>query len=290
MMLEGRVALITGGSRGIGKAIAKRFLGEGSCVAIVARTPEEVKRAVEDLRSIGRVVGYTGDVSDTTEVEKLFDMTHEAFGRVDILVNNAAIQGPIGSLAENSPEEWLYAIKVNLCGTYICCRMAIPEMIERGSGKIINLSGGGATSPRPFFSAYAASKAAVVRLTETMAEELREFNIQVNAIAPGAVYTHMTEEVLHAGQSAGELDLEQACHQLEEGGTTPEAAASLALFLASEDSDGLTGRLISAVHDEWNEWQNYISEIESNELYTLRRLDPYNVCKLAPQWRPPWAK
>jgi NAD(P)-dependent dehydrogenase (short-subunit alcohol dehydrogenase family) len=144
-------------------------------------------------------------------------------------------------------------------------------MIHQGGGKVINLSGGGATSPRPYFSAYAASKSAVVRLTETLAEELKPFNIQVNAIAPGAVYTKMTREILAAGSAAGERALAEA-RRVQEEKTTPKAAAKLALFLASPESGGLTGRLISAVWDDWRSLPSRLEEVMVSELYTLRRI------------------
>jgi 3-oxoacyl-[acyl-carrier protein] reductase len=145
-------------------------------------------------------------------------------------------------------------------------------MIRQRRGKIINLSGGGATSPLPNFSAYAASKAAIVRLNETLAEEVKGFNIQVNAIAPGAVNTRLVDEILAAGPAAGEEMLARTRRQKETGGVPPEQAAALAVFLASEESDGLSGRLISAVWDDWQSMNSHIDQIMASELYTLRRV------------------
>jgi NAD(P)-dependent dehydrogenase (short-subunit alcohol dehydrogenase family) len=141
-------------------------------------------------------------------------------------------------------------------------------------GKIINMSGGGAAYPRPRFSAYSASKAAVVRLTETLSEEVKEFNIQVNAIAPGAVNTRMLEQVLVAGQDAGEKALTEAKRQKEAGGVPLDVPATLAVFLASDDSNGMTGRLISAVWDDWQGMAKRIPDILSSDMYTLRRISP----------------
>jgi NAD(P)-dependent dehydrogenase (short-subunit alcohol dehydrogenase family) len=143
-------------------------------------------------------------------------------------------------------------------------------MIKQRKGKIINLSGGGATYPRPNFSAYAASKAGVVRLTETLAEEAKKFNIQVNAIAPGAVSTRLHEQILAAGEAAGEKALAESRKVKEGGGTSLELPVGLAVFLASDESNGLTGRLISAVWDDWQEMSKKIPEIMSTDWYTLR--------------------
>jgi NAD(P)-dependent dehydrogenase (short-subunit alcohol dehydrogenase family) len=146
-------------------------------------------------------------------------------------------------------------------------------MIARRQGKIINFSGGGATGPRPNFSAYSASKAAVVRLTETLAEELRPFNVQVNAVAPGAINTGMLEEVLAAGEAAG-VELAAAQSRKTQGGTPIELAARLVVFLASGASGSLTGKLISAPHDNWQNWGTEdLARLDGSPWYTLRRMD-----------------
>jgi 3-oxoacyl-[acyl-carrier protein] reductase len=267
--LEGKVAIITGGGRGIGRAIARAFAREGAYPCLVARTAAEVEAAAAE---IGRALALTGDVSRRADVARVVDAVMAAAGQVDILVNNAGVQPPVGPLWENDPDEWLEAVRINLGGVFLCCRSVLPHMIRRGRGKIINLSGGGAASPRPRFSAYAASKAAVVRLTETLAAELRDCNIQVNAIAPGAVNTRMLEEVLTAGAAAGEEALRGAEKQLETGGTPSWVPAELAVFLASEESGRLTGRLISAVWDDWRSIPERIDRIMKSDLYALRRV------------------
>jgi 3-oxoacyl-[acyl-carrier protein] reductase len=272
MQLRDKVAIVTGGGRGIGKSIALTLAKDGAHLVLASRTLSDVEATAAEARSMGRqAIALKADVSQREEVEALVDSALALFGRTDILVNNAAVQPPIGPLWENEPDEWLRTILINLGGVFLCCRAVIPVMIRQGGGKVINLAGGGATSPRPYFSAYAASKAAVVRLTETLAEELRAFNIQVNAIAPGAVYTKMTREVLAAGSAAGERALAEA-RRVQEEGATPEAAAKLALFLASGASDGLTGRLISAVWDDWRSLPSRLEEVMASELYTLRRI------------------
>ena len=278
MKLKNKVAVITGAGRGIGKSVAEGFAQEGADVALIARTEAELNRTAETIRAIGRRVFFIqADLSNPASVENFVKATLNEFGQIDILINNAGIQGPIGILAENNSKEWTHTISVNLLGTFFCVKAVLPHMIQRRQGKIINLSGGGATAPRPNFSAYAASKAAVVRLTETVAEEVKPFNVQVNAIAPGAINTRMLEEVLAAGDSAGEVALSQAIRQKEIGGDSLDSVVSLAIFLASEESGSLTGKLISAQHDPWREWAGKADELNATPLYTIRRLDPFTI-------------
>jgi NAD(P)-dependent dehydrogenase (short-subunit alcohol dehydrogenase family) len=286
MKLLNRVAFITGAGRGIGRAIAIAFAHEGADLALVARTASELDETAEIIRVADplqgtaghRVITATADVSQRADVERAVGQALATFGRVDVLVNNAGVQPPIGPLAQNDADEWMRAMAVNLFGPMLCTKAVLPGMMERKRGKIINLSGGGATSPRANFSAYAASKAAVVRLTETLAVELAPYNIQVNAMAPGAVNTRMLDEVLAAGELAG-AELAQAQRRAAEGGGTPvELAARLAVFLASADSDGLTGKLVAAPHDDWQTWDAArIASLNKSPWYTLRRIDPFTV-------------
>ncbi|MBM4401493.1 MAG: SDR family oxidoreductase, partial [Crenarchaeota archaeon] len=192
--LSGKVALITGAGRGIGQALALGLSHEGADVALVARTKHELEQTAQKICGTGRrALPITADVSNSASVEHMVKNVLKEFDRIDILVNNASRQPPIGPLVENDPEEWTHAVAVNLFGAFYCIQAVLPGMIARRCGKIINLSGGGATGPRPNFSAYAVSKASIVRLTETLAEELKRFNIQVNAIAPGAINTRMLD-------------------------------------------------------------------------------------------------
>lgn len=275
MELEGRVAIVTGAGRGIGRAIALAFAREGADIVIASRGLPEANETAGEVKALGRrALALPVDVSAQAQVDMMVASVINRLGKVDILVNNAGIQGPIGPTAENDTGHWVETVQVNLVGTFLCCRAVLPHMIKQQRGKIVNLSGGGATSARPYFSAYAASKTAVVRFTETLAQEVKGANIQVNAIAPGAVNTRMLQQVLDAGDAAGEKARAEAKRQLESGGTSPETAAALAVFLASAASDGLTGRLISAVWDDWRGMAKRVPEIVSSDLYTLRRVTP----------------
>ena len=278
-VLSGKVAIITGAGRGIGRAIALALAEQGAAVVVVARTRLEIRETAAAIQARGQpALALRADVSDWQSVQELARRARQEFGSVHILVNNAGVQGPIGPLVENDLAAWERTVHVNLMGAFLCCKAVLPIMIQQRWGKIINLSGGGATAPRPYFSAYAASKAAVVRLTETLAEEARAYNIQVNAIAPGAVNTRMLTEVLSAGESAGDKARVEAERQLESGGTSPALAAALAVFLASDASYGLTGKLIAALHDDWQTWDaERIGELMSAPWFTLRRMDPYTV-------------
>jgi 3-oxoacyl-[acyl-carrier protein] reductase len=275
MKLRDKVAIVTGAGRGIGRAIAIAFGREGANVVAASRTLSEVSDTAKEIEALGRqCLPLRADILSRDDVEDMVRKTLEMFGRIDILVNNAGMLGPIGPLHENNIDEWIKTVHVNLIGTFLCCRAVLPVMIRQGRGKIINLSGGGAAYPKPNFSAYACSKAAVVRLTETLAEEVKDYNIQVNAIAPGAIKTRMVEQIVEAGEAAGEKALADARRVLEDGGAGFEPVTSLAVFLASDESDGLTGRLISAIWDDWRSLdKDEIKEIMRKGYYTLRRID-----------------
>ena len=277
--LNGRLALITGGGRGIGEAIANRFAAEGARLALAARSKDELERVAASCRAAGAECStHAVDVSIRDQVQHLVD----AVGPVDVLVNCAGVYGPIGPLPENDMDEWEHGLRVNLMGTVYACRAVIPGMVERGRGSIINLSGGGATAPLPNFSLYAVSKAAVTRLTDTLAAELAGTGVRVNAIAPGAIDTRLQDEVLAAGDRAGGLF--QRMREMREtgrGATQPDVPARLALFLASDASVGLTGKLISAPHDPWESWDaTRIQSLNGSSWYTIRRLDPFTIGQL----------
>ncbi len=271
--LDGQAALVTGAGRGIGRSIALALARAGADVALLSRTEAALGEVAGEIRQMGRrTLVLRADVSRPEEVRSAVDQVLKDFKKIDILVNNAGSQGPIGPLAEVSEQEWVRTIHTNLIGTFLLCQAVLPSMICRKKGKIINLSGGGATRPRAFFSAYGASKAAVIRLTETLAQEVQADNIQVNAIAPGAVYTQMTEEVLEKGKQAGQTAVMEA-EQVKKQRSSPERAAALAVFLASPASNGLTGRLISALHDDWENLPGRMNEVMKSNLFTLRRVD-----------------
>ena len=274
MLLSGKVSIITGGSMGIGKAIAAAFLREGSDCILTARGEDALGATVRELAATGLPVkAFAGDVSKERDVAELVNFTLEEFGAVDVFVNCAGVLGPIGPSTEVDPDHWWKTLEVNLLGTFLCCRAALQAMVrQRKPGKIINLSGGGAANPFPGFSAYAASKAAVVRLTETLAEEYKQYGIDINVIAPGAVNTRLLDQMLDAGEAAGPEQTQRARKQKEEGGASPALAAELAVYLASSRSDGLTGKFLSAIWDDWRSLPDRIDDVMGSDIYTLRRV------------------
>jgi NAD(P)-dependent dehydrogenase (short-subunit alcohol dehydrogenase family) len=274
--VQGTVAVITGGGRGIGEAVALAFAGNGAAVVLAARTASELAQVEARVRAAGgAAVAIPTDVSSPADVSRLVQRAVDAYGRVDVLVNAAGILGPVGPLWEADPEAWKRAVEVNLYGTFLCCRAVVPHMMERRRGKIVNFSGGGAASPLPRMAAYGASKAAVVRLTETLAEELKPYNIAVNAIAAGLVDTRLLDPVLAAKERGGDQFARvRRLRATGEGGVPAELPAALALWLASDASHGLTGKLISAPYDGWRDWdQRRIVALKASPWFTLRRID-----------------
>jgi NAD(P)-dependent dehydrogenase (short-subunit alcohol dehydrogenase family) len=278
-VLEGRTALISGGTRGLGLEIAHAYLDAGAeGICICGRDGDALERAREELERAAtrgqRVLAAHADVSLPEDVERLVQGALAELGGLTILVSNAGVYGPMGAVQEVEWPAWVRTIEINLFGSVLLARAVAPHLAQRGYGKIIQLSGGGASRPLPRLSAYAASKAAVVRFAETLAGELREHGVDVNAVAPGALNTRMLDEVLAAGpERVGESYYRQALQQQRCGGAPARRAAELAVFLASAGSDGITGKLLSAVWDPWPELPERRAELDC-DLYTLRRIVP----------------
>ncbi len=279
MNLKGRNIIISGASQGLGFEIAKLFLMKGANIAICARNPESLKNAQHQLEGHKTdeqyIFSYTVDVSDYLEFKNFIDLAVQKLGHVDALIANAGIYGPMGSIDEVEWKEWSDAIDVNLKGTVIQCKCIVPHFKNRKKGKIILLSGGGATKPMPNLSAYAAAKAGVVRFGETLSEELKSFGIDVNSVAPGALNTRLLDQVLEAGEEkVGPSFYNQFLKQKATGGDSLETGAELCLFLASEESNGITGKLISAKWDPWKILAHHKEQIKDSDVYTLRRIIP----------------
>ena len=280
MKLDGRGAVITGASLGLGRAIAEAYVREGAHVVLMARGEAALKTAADALIAMRtsprqRIVTVQGDVGRADDIARLRAAAEGALPFVDVLVNNAGVYGPMGRLEDVDWPAWVDAITIDLVGTAAVCRAFIPLFRARRKGKIINLSGGGASAPLPRFSAYAAAKAAVVRLTETLAHELADAGVDVNAIAPGALNTRLLDEVLAAGPEQVGPDFHaRALKQREDGGVPLERGAELAVFLGSSESDGITGRLISAVWDDWRALPERRAELTATDVFTLRRIVP----------------
>lgn len=277
--LLGRTALITGASRGLGLAISRAYIAAGANAVICARDAAALENARRELTACAvpeqQVIAQPADIASQDDVNRLVEVCLSRFAKLDILVSNAGVYGPKGRIEDVDWGEWVKAIEINLLGPVLLCRAVLPHFRANHYGKIVQLSGGGATSPLPRLSAYAASKAGIVRFVETLAEETRDDHIDVNAIAPGALNTRMLDEVLKAGPDAvGQAFYDRSLRQKEQGGTALEHGANLSVYLGSASSDGITGKLLSAVWDPWATLDEHLGEIQQSDIYTLRRIVP----------------
>ncbi|MDQ1559968.1 MAG: hypothetical protein QOD32_3028 [Pyrinomonadaceae bacterium] len=252
LRLKDKIALITGGGRGIGRAVAFAFAREGASVAVVARTAGEVERVAAEVREECGVqtMQATCDVSDAESVARAFAFCVETFGRgADILVNNAGI-AESAPVTKTDDAHWRRHLAVNLDGTFYCTRAALPSMIERGWGRIINVASIAGKTGAPYIAAYAASKHGVLGLTRSVALEVASKGVTVNAICPGYVDTDMTTnavEQIEAKTGRTAADALDAIKRMSPQNrlVTPEEVAAVALLLASEDGRGITGQAIN---------------------------------------------
>jgi NAD(P)-dependent dehydrogenase (short-subunit alcohol dehydrogenase family) len=273
--MTAKYAVITGASRGLGRHLAHRYWEAGFSLGLVGRNGEAIRQAMSDLRpAAGQVCDvFDGDLGDPDSTNTLTADISNRRPEINVAVNNAAIQGPIGPLEQNDLREWERAVRVNLLGPVAFCKGLTARMAGARDASIINLSGGGATGPRANFSAYASAKAALVRFSETLAEEVKGQGITVNCISPGAMKTAMLGEVLKSGAaSAGNREFATAAKVFKDGGASTDRVADLALFLSSSAARGITGKLISAVWDRWEAWPDHLPELAGSDLYTLRRI------------------
>lgn len=279
MKLLNKSVIITGGNQGFGLAVAKAYLKEGANVIICARDQEKLENAILFLdkfrHSSSKLLAIKTDISRPEDNKLIVDFALNSFKKIDILVANAGIYGPKGSIDDIDWEDWSQAIDINLKGTVLTCREVVTVMKKQKFGKIIILSGGGATKAMPFLSAYAVSKAAIVRFSDTLSEETKDYGIDVNAIAPGALNTRLLDEILQSGpEKVGKIFYEQSLKQKESGGASIEKAAELCVYLGSNESDGITGKLISAQWDPWQDFKLYKEKLMNSDVYTLKRIIP----------------
>ncbi|MGH2718568.1 MAG: SDR family NAD(P)-dependent oxidoreductase [Actinomycetota bacterium] len=273
--LSGRVCVITGAGRGIGRHTARVFAENGAALALCSRTPSDLNQVVEDLPGT-EVIASTVDVADPAGVRAFAAGVQARFGRADVLVNCAGVQGPVGPITTVDPQAWVGALQVNLLGLVHALRSFAPLLRSTASpvgASIVTMSGGGlgGSSVAPQLSAYTSSKAAVLSLTETLAKELAPDRIRINALAPGAINTSFVDAVLDAGPEVAGQSLYDATVRQRQGGDPIEKVGAAMLFLASDASAGLTGRLISA---KWDPLGQVVGRTSADgDLFTLRRID-----------------
>ena len=272
-----KVALITGASKGLGYEIAKSYLKHGSNLVICSSNAASIKKSYLKLKKIkkkNQKIFYLAiDVSSPKQVRELVKFTIQKFKKIDILINNAGIYGPKGYIEKVNWNDWVRTIEINLFGSILLCREVMPYFKKNNKGKIVQLSGGGAASPSPRISGYAVSKVGIVRFIENLSAEVKKYNIDINAVAPGAINTNMLKEVLAAGpKKIGIYYYKKALKQKKLGGSSFKEACDLILFLGSKYSDGITGKLVSALWDDWKNWPKYKKILKNSDIYTLRRI------------------
>lgn len=266
--LKDKGVLITGAGRGIGKRLAISFAACGARVGLLARSQPELDVAKMEIEHAGgATTRIRADVRDYEQMTAAADRMNSVFGGTYALICCAGVLGPIGPLTSIRLNAWKDAIETNLIGVVHALRAFLPQMMSRRSGKIIVLAGGGSNNARPNLTAHAVAKTGVVRLVESVAEEVRDFNVQINCLDPGWSYTSMTDDILHAGQLAGTAEIDEAHRVQLTGGTAPEKQIQMALFLASPQSNHISGKLMLATDDARKlEHQNM-----HPDSYTLRR-------------------
>lgn len=266
--VDGLHIVITGAGRGIGKRLAIGFASRGARVGLISRTASELDATDLEIKHAGGLSHrLTADVRDALRLSGVIDLMRERHGAIHALVCAAGIQGPIGPFLETSHRNWQETFETNLIGVANACRAVLPKMVSARQGKILALAGGGAANPRPNFTAYSSSKAALVRFVESLAEELRNHNIQANCMSPGGAYTAMTDEILLAGEAAGWREVERAEEVRRTGGVKPEKQIELACFLCSQQSNHVAGKFLHVDDD----WKRLVDSAISPDVYTLRR-------------------
>ncbi|HKV03855.1 MAG TPA: glucose 1-dehydrogenase [Candidatus Acidoferrales bacterium] len=252
MLLKGQVAIVTGGGRGIGRAIARKFAAEGAAVVVTARSDNEIRQVVAEIQSGGgKAAAVTADVSREADCKKIVDAARGAFGAVHILVNNAAIYGPVGPVEKFPLRDWDEVMAVNLRAPLVLSQLVLPEMYERKMGTILNISTVGAKAAFALSGAYTASKAALIGLTRVMAAEAARKGVRVNAICPGPVTEtkmsqDLTREFAAYSKSGSDQVLKQMMQNILQGRPqTADEIASAALFLVSDQSSAITGQTLN---------------------------------------------
>jgi NAD(P)-dependent dehydrogenase (short-subunit alcohol dehydrogenase family) len=271
--------VVTGSSTGIGRALVERLLSHGHAVWGIARSDQSDFAAKQGEK----FHASRADVADWGQVERAAKEITARWPAVDALVAGAGVQGEVGPAMAADPQRWSATVRANLDGTFFMIRALADHFVAKPHrAKIVCFSGGGATKPRANFSAYAVAKTGIVRLVETLAEETRDRGIDINAIAPGAINTRLTDEVLALGPAVvGDAEFAAAQKQKASGGHSLEKALALVEWLLSPASNGVSGRLLAAQWDPWPTLDQRAGELAASDIYTLRRIIPQERGK---QW------
>ena len=273
MRLAGQTAIVTGAGRGVGRSIALSYAREGAQLALVARSVDELEETARQVEALGApALVIPTDISDREQVDQMAARVIDRYSTIDVLVNNAAISGPVGPLQDVDPDRWVQVLQVNLFGTYHCCRAVLPTMVKQDRGWIISLTSEVDMATYYSMSAYSTSKAAIIRLTEGLARELAHTKVRVNALGPGGIPSRMAEEIRDEAAAAGVYDLSESCRAVAAGERdATEQATALAVFLACDDSGNMSGKLLSAMLDNLSHLREHVPEIMASDAYQLRR-------------------
>jgi NAD(P)-dependent dehydrogenase (short-subunit alcohol dehydrogenase family) len=267
--LAGHVALVTGGGRGFGRVIAQALAAAGAAVGVVARSEEQLVETVALIAGMGgRALALLADVTDQRAIECIVRRTEEQLGPIDVLVNNAAALSVVGPIWEVDPERWWHDVEVNLHGPFLCARAVLPGMITRRRGRIINVASIAAEVQMPYISSYCSSKAGLVKFTDDLAGQTKEYGISVFAIDPGVMRSAITDYVCYS--AAGQKWWPSFRVEAEEAYKHPDNPGPLVVFLASGQADRLSGRYIT-VTDDAADLVRRAGDIEKADLYKLRR-------------------
>jgi 3-oxoacyl-[acyl-carrier protein] reductase len=264
-----RNIIITGVTRGLGLELLNYFINKHYNLILISKNKKQLINLKKKFQKKGIYLHvYVVDLSKINNLKNIVNKILIKFKKIDILINNAGIWGPIGNFEKTIWSEWIEAINVNLIASVYLIRAVLPSMKKNNFGRIIQLSGGGATAPMPNFSSYAVSKTGIVRFVESMAEECRNFNISINAVAPGAMNTRMLDIALKSGRTKVGAHYNKLLRQKKDGGVGFDRAVGLIDFLITNGK--ISGKLISAIWDPWDK-KNFFKKLKDKDIYTLRR-------------------
>jgi NAD(P)-dependent dehydrogenase (short-subunit alcohol dehydrogenase family) len=268
-----QVALITGGGRGLGRAFAEALAQAGATVAIVARSEDQLRDTAQTIEQAGgRALIFAADVTDRQAIEQVVAEIEQHLGRIDLLINSAGSFRALGSITEIDPDDWWREVEINVRGTFLCTRAALPGMLARGRGRIINIASAAGLRALPTTSAYCLSKTAVIRFSESLALEHGDRGVCAFAMHPGTVRTPLTNYIVESDEIGQRAPwVQQWFQQLyQDGGDTPiQRSVELLLFLASGKADALSGRFID-VDDDLDALVQQAEAIQRDDLFTLR--------------------
>jgi short-subunit dehydrogenase len=261
--------IITGVTRGLGLELLNYFINKQYNLILISKNKKQLinlKKKFKKKRINLHI--YAVDLSKINNLKNIINKIIIKFKKIDILINNAGIWGPIGNFEKTKWSEWIEAININLIASIYLIKAILPSMKKNNFGRIIQLSGGGATAPMPNFSSYAVSKTGIVRFVESIAEECRRFDISINSVAPGAMNTRMLDIALKAGRKKVGLHYNKLLKQKKDGGAGFNRAVGLINFLIINGK--ISGKLISAIWDPWDK-KNFFKKLKDKDIYTLRR-------------------